>query len=70
MQESKKDGPLKSDVELVPSDLRGELVALVGDRLAAGEPLISHGHFHKAMEEGYRVLRGSFPSAALSARLG
>jgi hypothetical protein len=61
---------LSGDAELVGPDLRGELVALVGDRLAAGEPLISHGHFHKAMEEGYRALRGSFPSQAMSVRLG
>jgi len=70
MQENSENTPANSTVELVPADLRGELVALIGDRLAAGEPLISHGHFHKAMEESYRVLRGSLPSEAVSARLG
>ena len=32
-------------IELVSSDLCGELIALLGDRLTAGEPLIAPAHF-------------------------
>jgi hypothetical protein len=56
--------------DLVSSDLRGELLAHIGDRLNAGEALISHAQFQKAMEEGYRFLRGTFPSQAVKERLG
>jgi len=56
--------------ELVPADLRGELIALLGDRLTAGEPLIASSHFQKAMEEGYHVLRGNYPSEAVKSCLG
>ncbi|MDP6700281.1 MAG: hypothetical protein QGH25_11575, partial [Candidatus Latescibacteria bacterium] len=42
--------------ELVPADLRGELIA--------------PSHFQKAMEEGYQVLRGSCPSEAVKLCLG
>ena len=56
--------------ELVPADLRGELIALLGDRLTAGEPLIAPSHFQKAMEEGYQVLRGRSPSEAVKSCLG
>ena len=56
--------------ELVPADLRGELIALLGDRLTAGEPLIAPSHFQKAMEEGYQALRGNYPSEAVRSCLG
>ena len=55
--------------ELISADLRGELVAMLGDRLAAGEPLIAAAQFQKAMEEGYQALRGSFPSKPIKQRL-
>ena len=55
--------------ELISADLRGELVAMLGDRLAAGEPLIAAAQFQKAMEEGYQALRGSFPSEPIKQRL-
>ena len=55
--------------ELVPAHLRGELIALLGDRLTAGEPLFAPSHFQKAMEEGYHALRGSYPSEAVKSRL-
>ena len=35
-------------IELVSSDLCGELIALLGDRLTAGELLIAPAHFQKA----------------------
>ncbi len=55
--------------ELISADLRGELVAMLGDRLAAGEPLIAAVQFQKAMEEGYQAIRGSFPSESIKQRL-
>ncbi len=68
-EQAKKTAP-ESDVELVPAAVRAELLSLLGDRLSSGEPLISHGHFQKAMEEGYSALRGSFPSEDIKVRLG
>lgn len=35
--------------ELISADLRGELVAMLGDRLAAGVPFIAAVQFQKAI---------------------
>ena len=43
--------------ESVFANLRGELIALLGDRLTAGELLFAPSYFQKAMAEGYHTLR-------------
>ncbi len=60
---------MENDTHIVSSELRSQLLAFVGDRLAAGEPLIAQAHFLKALQEGYQVLLGETPSQEVDGTL-
>ena len=55
--------------ELISAELRGNLIALLGDRLAAGEPMIAPVQFQKAMEEDYQAISVVLPSEPIKAQL-
>ncbi len=55
--------------ELISAELRGNLIALLGDRLAAGEPMTAPVQFQKAMEEDYQAMSGALPSEPIKAQL-
>ena len=55
--------------ELLSAELRGNLIALLRNRLAAGEPMIAPVQFQKAMEEDYQAMSGVFPSDPIEAQL-
>lgn len=58
------------EISLISNELRGQMLMLVGDRINTGIPLIAQAHFQKAMEEGYQVLTGGFPSEEIKKDLG
>ena len=58
------------EISLISDELRGQMLMLVGDRINTGTALIAQVHFHKAMEEGYQALTGSFPSEEIKKNLG
>ena len=57
--------PQQKSAKSIGSDLRDELIALLGDRLVAGEALISPAQFQEALEEGYQTLQGAVPSDSI-----
>ena len=58
------------DTKEISTELRGQLLAFVADRLTAGEPLIAQAHFLKALEEGYQTIAGESPSEQALESLG
>ena len=61
---------MMKDTKEISTELRGQLLAFVADRLTAGEPLIAQGHFLKALEEGYQTIAGESPSEQALESLG
>ena len=61
--------PQQKSAKSIGSDLRDELIALLGDRLVAGEALISPAQFQEALEEGYQTLQGAVPSDSIKKEL-
>ncbi len=53
----------------LPGELRDQLLALTVDRLSAGATLVTENHFQKTVEEGYHILTGVAPSAAIKTSL-
>ena len=63
------DKPQQESAEIIGSDLRDELIAFLGDRLVAGEGLISPAQFQEALEEGSQTLQGAVPSDPIKKEL-